>query len=230
MISVIIPTYNEEDQIDALLSYLKEKDKMGHCLEYLVIDGGSTDSTVQIAEKRGATVYETALKSRAKQMNLALKYAKGSVLYFVHADTLPPNDFAEQIVKKFNAGFQAGCFTSVFDWNHPFLRFCNFFSRLPFWFCRGGGQTLYVSSSVFHQTGGFNEEMKIMEEYEFINRVKEKAAFKIIKKNAVTSARDYRINGAFRLQFIYAIVFVMYSLKLPQNKILKFLNKHVVKA
>ncbi|MDX1629588.1 MAG: hypothetical protein R3345_12865, partial [Fulvivirga sp.] len=144
--------------------------------------------------------------------------------------TRPPEKFGQYIVQAFQEQKKAGCFTSIFDWNHPFLRFCNFFSRLPFWFCRGGGQTLFVAKSVFQHLGGFDKDMLLMEEYDFISRLRKHSGFTIIKKNAVTSARDYRVNGPYRLQLIYSYVFLLYSLGVPQQNILKFVRKHVNKA
>ena len=229
MISIIIPTFNEEKNIGDLITYLQRCVKHKPA-ELLVVDGGSTDSTCEIVKSTGAKLVHAPKPGRSKQMNYAASVATGDILYFVHADTQPPKDFYSAITTQINADNEAGCFTSIFDWNHPFLRFCNFFSRLPFWFCRGGGQTLYVKKSLFNKLNGFDETMILMEEYEFISRLKKASSFAIIKKNAVTSARDYRKNGAVRLQLIYSVVFLMYALGMSQNKMLEFVRKHVQKA
>ena len=227
-VSIIIPTFNEEKHLEMLLPYLQSCNV--HCLlEILLVDCGSSDNTVSIAHKYNVRVISTDVKGRAYQMNVAAQHAKGEVLYFVHADTIPPFDFDRLIANNLEADAQAGCFTSIFDWDHPFLRFCNFFSRLPFWFCRGGGQTLFITRDLFTTLNGFDKQMVIMEEYEFIGRVKANTKFSIVKINAVTSARDYRANGPFKLQFVYACVFVLYAFGASQNCMLEFVGRYISK-
>lgn len=227
-LSIIIPTFNEERHLKMLLPYLRNNSS-GYLAEIIIVDCGSSDNTIGVARAHGAKVITTDKKGRARQMNLASLEAKGEVLYFVHADTIPPSGFDKLIIDSIKVGRNAGCFTSIFDWNHPFLRFCNFFSRLPFWFCRGGGQTLFVAKHLFNSLKGFDESMTIMEEYELIDRLKTSTKFKIVKKNAITSARDYRENGPFKLQFIYACVFVLYSLGASQEYMLEFVSRHIAK-
>lgn len=227
-VSVIIPTLNEEQHLEKLLSYL-QKYSADYLVELIIVDCGSTDRTLLIADEHAAKVITTDKKGRAHQMNVAANQAKGDVLYFVHADTMPPAGFDKLIAMNISSENQAGCFTSIFDWNHPFLRFCNFFSRLPFWFCRGGGQTLFVTKKLFNKLNGFDESMTIMEEYEFISRLKAKTRFKIVKRNAITSARDYKQNGAFKLQFIYACVFVLYASGASQDYMRNFVGRYISK-
>ncbi|HNP19649.1 MAG TPA: TIGR04283 family arsenosugar biosynthesis glycosyltransferase [Fulvivirga sp.] len=227
-ISVIIPTYNEQGRIGKLVDEIHNSNN-GHIHEIIVVDGGSEDNTVNEAKRSYVRLIESTEKGRAIQMNEAASMATGDILYFVHADTRPPKGFDNLIVEKYGDDNRAGCFTSIFDWNHPFLRFCNFFSKLPFWFCRGGGQTLFVCNSLFHKLGGFKTEMSLMEEYEFIGRLKKETNFTIIKKNAITSARDYRKNGAVRLQLIYAYVFYLYAIGASQERMLNFLKERVMK-
>jgi rSAM/selenodomain-associated transferase 2 len=227
-LSLIIPTFNEEHNLKRLLPYLHNYSS-GYMAEIIIVDCGSSDKTIKIAKEYGAKVIVTNQKGRARQMNIASLEAKGEVLYFVHADTIPPSGFDKLIIDSVREGRNAGCFTSIFDWNHPFLRFCNYFSRLPFWFCRGGGQTLFVSKHLFNACKGFDESMIIMEEYELIDRLTTSTKFKIVKRNAITSARDYRANGPFKLQFVYACVFVLYALGASQDYMLDFVGRHIAK-
>lgn len=229
-LSIIIPTLNEEEQIGSLITYLRKNAGKSITPQVIVADAGSHDKTKEIARDQGAEVLNVAQMSRAVQMNSAEKSASGELLYFVHADTKPPVGYGAHIMAAVEKGHKAGCFTSIFDWNHPFLRFCNAFSRLPFWFCRGGGQTLFVTKEIFRELVGFDEGMILMEEYDFISRVRRKTNFAIIKKNAITSARDYRLNGAFRLQLIYSYVFFLYATGASQEKMLQVVQRFVKKA
>ena len=95
MISIVIPTYNEAAIIAQLVTYLQ----LYGCntiAEIIVIDGGS-DDTLRIAAQLGVITAKAVVKGRAAQMNQGAAMASGSILYFVHADTLPPQSFTEDI-------------------------------------------------------------------------------------------------------------------------------------
>ncbi len=97
MISIIIPTYNEADHIAQTIS--KTYSANGeHQIEIIVVDGGSTDE-----------------KGRATQMNKGASVAKGDVLYFLHADSIPPKNFTDCILNAVNKNFISGCFRLSFD-------------------------------------------------------------------------------------------------------------------
>jgi glycosyltransferase involved in cell wall biosynthesis len=87
-LSVIIPTLNEELRIAATLK------QIGAGVEIIVVDGGSTDKTREIAEQLGAKVIISPSKGRAFQMNLGAKIAKGDILLFLHGDTLLPHELS----------------------------------------------------------------------------------------------------------------------------------------
>ena len=87
MISVIIPVYNEEGVIGKTVRYLKDVSGHDRIREIIVVDGGSSDNSVNEAEKEGARVIESARKGRAAQMNEGARMAEGDILYFVHAES-----------------------------------------------------------------------------------------------------------------------------------------------
>jgi GT2 family glycosyltransferase len=64
----------------------------------------------------------------------------------------------------------------------------------------GGDQTLFISRNLFRKTGGFKTEMLIMEEFEFVRRVREDATYKIFNKPALVSARKYDNNSWWRVK------------------------------
>ncbi|MFA0960263.1 TIGR04283 family arsenosugar biosynthesis glycosyltransferase [Roseivirga sp. BDSF3-8] len=228
-ISIIIPTYNEEKTIGRLLQVIKNRSGKDEVREVIVCDGGSMDNTRSIADKLGARVLISTQKGRAAQMNHGAAVACGEVLHFIHADCVPPKEFTSLILKKLPPGTQAGCFMSKFDMGHWFLRLGNYLSFLPFWFCRGGGQTLWVTRELFHRVGGYDERMKLMEEYDLIARLKKQTRFRVIRRFVIASARDYRRNGALRLQFIYMKVFRMYAQGATQDELLAYVKERVRK-
>jgi len=103
MVSVIIPTRNEESAIEKLLRSLKAQTYKNY--EVLVIDGGSTDNTVKIAEKYGATVIPESgrYKSLPNARNLGIAKAKGEILAVFDADYEVNERFLEEGVKQFSS-------------------------------------------------------------------------------------------------------------------------------
>ena len=98
MISIIIPTYDEAEQIAETIIKTHEANG-GHQIEIIVADGGSADETVPIALRFNAIAIVSEKKGRAAQMNKGASVAKGDVLYFLHADSIPPKNFTGSILK-----------------------------------------------------------------------------------------------------------------------------------
>ncbi|WP_350286272.1 TIGR04283 family arsenosugar biosynthesis glycosyltransferase [uncultured Croceitalea sp.] len=203
-ISIIIPVLNEALLLGQLLNYLK-KNSAGNIKEIIIVDGGSTDNTKQIARKCSAIVLASE-RGRAKQMNVGAKYAQGELLYFLHADTLPPKDFDQTIVGAHEAGFETGCFRMKFDTKNPVLKSFAWLSRINHTLCRGGDQSLFVTKDLFGHAGGFNEDYLIYEDSEFIRRLYDTTKFKILPQWVTTSARKYRQIGWLRVQFHFAMI------------------------
>src|SRR4051794_25811324 len=128
MFSIIIPTYNEADQIAKTISKIHLADGK-HAAEIIVVDGGSTDDTIGIAEQCGAIVIKSERKGRAAQMNKGASIAQNETLYFLHADSVPPNEFISQILDACSNGAVSGCFRLAFDYDHWFLKANAWFTR-----------------------------------------------------------------------------------------------------
>ena len=171
MISVIIPVYNEAEHLPALIAYLN-KHALPLVSEIIICDGDSTDDTVDIAQKAGATILQCNNKSRAIQMNLGAKTAKGDVFYFVHADTFPPKDFATAIASAVAEGFDVGRCRTKFMSNSILLKLNAFFTRFDIFSCYGGDQTLFITKKLFHKIDGFDATKVIMEDYDITERAK----------------------------------------------------------
>lgn len=204
-IHIIIPVLNEEGQIEALLTYLFTCLKGKASVEIIVVDGGSNDATLNLARSYGVTVLQSP-KGRAKQMNYAASHYTGDVLYFLHADTLPPKNFIELISEAHKKGIKAGCFRMRFNSNNQFLAFFAWFTRFNFSICRGGDQSLFVDQKLFERLGGYNERYEIYEDTEFITRLYHATNFKVLKAYVTTSDRKYQKVGFTKLQYFFGII------------------------
>lgn len=225
-ISIVIPVLNEEHTIGKLLSELKKRSGAG-ANEILVVDGGSRDRTKEIAENAGAIVIESDKKGRAAQMNVGAAQASADILYFLHADTIPPPKFDVLILKSVSDGFDAGCFYLRFDDSHPGLRFYSWFTKFNSTLIRFGDQSLFMIKSVFDKIDGFNESLKVMEDQQIVRKVKRVATFKVIDKPVVTSARKYRENGVYRLQAVFFLIWGGYYLGLDQQVLTDIYQKYI---
>ncbi len=218
-ISIIIPTINEAKHIGDLIHLLQSFEPKELLEEIIVVDGGSTDDTAEIAEELGAIVIKSKIKGRAVQMNEGARAAKGEVLYFIHADTIPPKTLLSDIDGAMKNGFDAGCYCLTFDMKHWFLQFNSWFTQFDLDGVRYGDQSLFVRRMIFEEVGGFRNDYLLFEDNEIIKRIKIKAKFRIIKKAVITSARKYRKHGVFKLQFIYYFIYLLYSLGFSQEKL-----------
>jgi rSAM/selenodomain-associated transferase 2 len=216
-ISVIIPTWNEVNNIGLLVKYINDH-AANAIAETIVVDAGSQDNTAVTATDAGAKVVCCPHKSRAMQMNVGAKYATGELLYFIHADIKLIPSFANDILQAVEEGFDSGCYRYVFDSDRRILRINGYFTRFDRIMCRGGDQTLFVTKTVFERLGGFNEYFTIMEDYDFIIRIRKQYSFKIIPKNIVVSARKYETNSWIRVQLANLTVFIMFFLKRPPEQ------------
>lgn len=224
MISIIIPTYNEADQIGSTIKKLKGTNSNAH-FEIIVADGGSTDDTILLANDAGAITLLSPKKGRAAQMNAGAALAKGNILYFLHADTIPPDGFITDIINSGGKGYQAGCFKVSFDYAHWFLKANCWFTRFDVNAFRFGDQSLFVTKAVFERIGGFCEKHIIMEDQQIIKRIRRITSFVLIKKPVITSARKYLENGVYKMQGIFFIIYFLYSLGFSQDKLVRTYKK-----
>ncbi|SDS24101.1 TIGR04283 family arsenosugar biosynthesis glycosyltransferase [Gramella sp. MAR_2010_147] len=206
MISIIIPAYNEEQQLPGLLRHL-EATSSGYVTEILIVDGGSTDGTAEIVQKSSNAKYVSSAKGRAVQMNTGARNAKADILYFLHADSLPPQNFDSLIVNELRKGKKAGCFQMKFDKNHWWLNLMGQFTKVNHITCRGGDQSLFVEKCLFNEIGGFNESYKVYEDNEIIRRLYKKKQFTVIKSWITTSARLYETMGVWNTQWLFIEIY-----------------------
>jgi rSAM/selenodomain-associated transferase 2 len=223
-ISVIIPTLNEEQNISQRIDFIRQFGR-DVVVEIIVVDGQSSDETRSLAAKAGAKVLIGTTQSRAAQMNHGARHASGEVLYFVHADVQLIDSFVKDVQEAFKAGFDAGCYRYRFDVDKVMLKVMAYFTRFDRIMCRGGDQTLFIKKDAYEALKGFDEYYTIMEDYDFIIRLKKKYKFKVIQKDLIVSARKYEMNSWFRVQSANLIIFIMFFLKKPPDQMKKMYKK-----
>ncbi len=220
MISIIIPTLNEEDSLNKLIPYLKDCCPNNE-IEIIIADAGSTDNTKAIAEKWGVKLVLSPVKGRAIQMNAGAKAASHDIVYFVHADTIPPQTFYTDIIEAVNKGYGLGRYFTKFNSNKWLLKLNAFVTRFDWFICYGGDQTLFVTQSLFKKLRGFNEELLIMEEFDFVKRARAFARYKIFSKSALISARKYDNNSWLRVQTANATIVRLYKKGISQKELVE---------
>jgi rSAM/selenodomain-associated transferase 2 len=217
-LSIIIPTYNEEDNICSLLSQLlKVKDE--RIAEIIVTDAGSTDLTCSEALKYPVKLITTSKQCRAYQMNVAAREAIGDVLYFVHADTRPPISFVDDIDSALADNYSIGSYSFKLDSKDPRLKLLSFMTRINMLISRGGDQTLFVTKSLFQDMNGFDEKFVIMEDFDFIRRARKRTKFKLLNNSVLVSARKYAKNSYTKVQWANLNAFLMFYFGVPPQKI-----------
>ena len=204
-ISIIVPTLNEAGYIERTLRQLSILDPPAW--EVLVVDGGSEDSTVAIAQAAGVQVLLCTERGRAIQMNQGAKAATGEVLCFVHADTCVPDDLVEIIERTLadpkvaGGGFvslMAGSYKTRWWMSlHNFLK--TYYAPLlfrPHLFFQGlrllfGDQAIFCRRSDFWQCGGFDRALAIMEEADFCLKLVRQG--RIRQVNRIVQSSDRRV-------------------------------------
>ena len=227
-ISIIIPVFNEVNSITKLLSHLENKVFQKEAVEIIAVDGGSTDGSQDKIRINSNVKLIQAGKGRAIQMNAGAKTATGNVLYFLHCDSFPPQDFDRIIDDSVQKGNWAGCFRMKFDYRHPVLMVSQWFTRFNHISCRGGDQSLFVTKKIFDEIKGFDEKFMIYEDNEIISRLYAKKQFVVIADYVLTSARRYRQNGVWRLQYHFGIIHLKRRLGHSTESMLQYYKKNIV--
>ena len=215
-LSIIIPAFNEADYLPLLLHDLAQQQRI--YFDLTVVDGGSTDLTIQCCESIAAlnnlalTVVSTA-PGRARQMNLGAQHAASDDLLFLHADSriLDPHLLANAQQAINNARGQnphsqiAGHFPLRFAGQNGPAKYYYFYeskSHLNRPDCINGDQGFWISKSFFDKLGRFDESLPYMEDAKIALKIFETGEWITLPGEIGTSARRFETEGFTRRQIL----------------------------
>lgn len=198
MISIIIPTYNEEKTINDLLQFIQDYDA-----EIIIADGGSTDKTLDIAANfKKINVLKTN-KGRARQMNQAVNIAQGDILLFLHADCILEHNALEDIIKCIAQGYAGGCLSQQISSHKKIYRYIESSGNLRAKFSGifYGDQAMFVKKDIFLSLDGF-DNIDIFEDVLFSKKLRNKYKVTLLKTKIYVSPRRWQQQGIIRTTLI----------------------------
>ncbi len=195
-LSVIVPMLNEEHALAAALAAIR---RGAPDAELIVVDGGSCDASVAVAQPLADRVI-TAPRGRAKQMNAGARASSGDALAFVHADSIVPRDFNHAIASALNdPQTVGGRFDLELAEQTPICRLIGALISIRSRLSRTGtgDQAIFVRRYIFERLGGF-ADIALCEDLDFARRLKRAGCVACLRSRVVTSARRWRRHGFAR--------------------------------
>jgi rSAM/selenodomain-associated transferase 2 len=220
---VIIPALNECAPLASLLRELRPVAGV----EVIVVDGGSVDGTPAAARAGGARLLESGGRGRAAQMNAGAAAARAPVFLFLHADTRPPAGFAELIRRAAaDPGVAGGAFSFATDSPRRSLRVI---ARLANWRARRlglifGDQAIFARREDFRALGGFPAQ-PVLEDYEFVRRLRARGRVVLLPEAAVTSARRWHARGPWRNTLLNFIITWSYIAGISPERLARWYHR-----
>lgn len=235
-VSIVIPTLNEASCLPRTLRQASVLHPPAR--EILVVDGGSEDETVRLAQQAGVRVIHSQGCGRAWQMNRGAEAARGEFLCFLHADTWVPDDLVSVIEQTLaDEGIAAAGFISLMvgsrttRWGislHNYLK--TYYAPLlfrPHLFVRGlrllfGDQAIFCRRADFWEVGGFDSALPIMEEGDLCLKLVRRG--RICQVNRIVQSSDRRVArwGPLRATAIYFYVGFLWGFGVPGRYLKRF--------
>ena len=209
-LAIVMPVLQEEGTVQAAVAAARN-----HCDDLIVVDGGSRDRTVQLARRAGATVATAPRPGRGLQLRtgaaLALD-AGADVLLFLHADTRLPVSARPAIEQAVNSKAVGGGFLVDFDAAPPLLRLGRRLVDLrtkrlcmPL-----GDQAQFATAAAYAACGGFSD-LPILEDLDFIRRLRRQGSISIISQRATTSSRRFIERGVVRTVATNWLIWLLFA-------------------
>ena len=195
-ISIIIPTINEANNLPLLLSDLSSIQKKD---EIIIVDCGSEDKTIDIANIYGAKVCISKERNRGLQLDIGAKNSKGDWLIFLHADTRLTHDWFRK-TNSFLKGNKNSIYYFKFKVNHKqkiyrvleiLVNFRSKFFKQPY-----GDQGLIIHRTTYFKNNGFRK-LPLMEDVDFLKRLKNKKDLKQLNSSIFISSRKWERTNFF---------------------------------
>lgn len=216
---MIVPTLNEESHIVETLIALR---KLKGDPEIIVVDGGSTDHTVALAQEQNVSVL-CAERGRGRQMHAGALRATGDVLWFVHADTIPPANATSEIVTALrDKQVVGGNFGLVFDGEsraarqltaiYPFLRLLNL--------CYGDSG-VFVRRELYERIGGFRP-LALFEDLDLLRRLRRTGKFVHLPCRIVTSSRRFEHRNFALMWLQWTTLQLLYWCGCPPDRLARW--------
>jgi len=203
-VSIIIPVLNEENSIKELLQQLQAYRQQGH--EVIVVDGGSHDNTRLVADSLSDKVISSEA-GRALQMNNGATQSRHEILWFLHADTIIPENAIEQIQQVLNKS-DWGRFNVKLSGSHILFRIIETMMNVRS--CVSsiatGDQGIFVKRKVFGQVNEYSN-IPLMEDVDLSRKLKKLSKPVCLKYTLITSSRRWEKNG------IYLTILLMWKLR-----------------
>jgi len=201
LVTVVIPTLNEAQSLGATLDAVS---RMRPNLDVVVVDGGSEDDTCAVAEAYGVRV-TTAPRGRGSQLHAGTSSAIGDVLWFLHADTLPPEGAIAHIAEALaEPGVVGGNFQIHFAGDFFSARFLTWLYRYLAWIgLRYGDSGYFVRRHDYEAVGGFRP-YPIFEDLDLLRRLRKRGRF--VRVPAVVTTSSRRFEGRW-----FALVFARWA-------------------
>ena len=220
IISIIIPVLNEAAIIESTLKRLQNNPDV----EIIVVDGGSSDRTVALAQKTGVTVIAISTTGRASQMNAGAALAQGKYLLFLHIDTQLPANYLDLVTDSLSQPQTvAGAFELAIAAKGISLRLVEISVKmrsrllsLPY-----GDQAIFLPKKVFTAIGGF-PDLPIMEDFELMQRLKRQGKIAIAPASVITSPRRWQKLGVLQTTLINQLIIIGYYLGISPTKLRDF--------
>jgi len=215
MLSIIIPTLDEENYLPVLLKAIKGQKIADY--EIIISDAGSKDRTLEIAGNFGCKITKGGLP--AKGRNEGAKIANGDIFLFFDADNsyLPP-DFLKELLSEFKKRNLGLASFPIFPNGNLFDKLAygiyNWWARVSQRFLAHATNSVLVKKEIFEKVGGFDETITIAEDHYFARRASKFGKFGFIKtKPVLTSTRRFEKDGRFKTYLIYIMagIYLLFS-------------------